>query len=207
MLRERLYVITDRRLTADLADHLDRLLDGAPAGSVLVQLREKDLDGRALFALAEKIRAVTARHQTRLLINDRIDVALTIGADGVHLPENGLPIAAARALLGPQSLIGASTHSPEDALAAAAADLVTIGPIWETPSKTQFGVPLGLRVACRPNLFALGGIDNLKRGEEVMAAEYHGVAVVRALMTATDPAQTCRSWVEVTARERTASPR
>ena len=96
-MRERLLLITDRRL-GDPVRQVARALAGLPRGAALVMLREKDLEGRQLFELARALREVTRDAAARLVVNDRIDVALAAGADGAHLPEDGLPIAVARAL-------------------------------------------------------------------------------------------------------------
>ena len=100
----RLLLITDRRVTEDLVATVTAALTGAPEGAVAVMLREKDLPGRALLALARRLRAVTAEAGAALLVNDRVDVALEAGADGVHLPAAGIPVAEARRRLGPERL-------------------------------------------------------------------------------------------------------
>src|SRR6059036_2855043 len=109
----RLILVTDRRATdRDLLEVVEAALG---AGLPAVQLREKDLTGRALFALAERLRAATARTGALLFVNDRLDVALAVGADGVHLGSASMPPAAARRLVGPAGLIGVSTHAPGEA--------------------------------------------------------------------------------------------
>ena len=199
---ERLLLVTDRRL-GDPTSLVARALEGVPRGRVLVQLREKDLEGRALFELAAALREVTRRAGARLLVNDRMDVALACGADGVHLPEDGLPVAEARALAPPGFVVGASSHDPQSAAAKAraGADLVTIGPIWETPSKAAYGAPLGLEAVSRAAaalegraaLFAIGGIDGPARAAEARRAGAHGVAAIRAVFAAADPSAAARA--------------
>jgi thiamine-phosphate pyrophosphorylase len=186
--------VTDRRATAGrpLLGVVEACLG---AGLRAVQLREKDLPARDLFHLATDLRALTARHRARLFVNDRVDVALAVGADGVHLPGAGLPPAAARALVGPERLVGVSTHSAEEAEAAApeGADLVVFGPIYDTPSKRPFGAPRGLAeltAACRKTrlpVIAIGGVT-AARVPELREAGAAGVAVIRALLEAQDPA-------------------
>jgi thiamine-phosphate pyrophosphorylase len=159
-----------------------------------VQLREKDLSAAELLPLAMELRGLTRRFAARLLINDRIDVALAVDADGVHLGGHSLPIAVARCLLGAEKLIGVSTHHAwEIALAAAAgADFVTFGPVFVTPSKAGFGPPLGvgaLRTACTKGqlpVFALGGIKT-NHLPELTDSGAHGIAVVSAIISAPDP--------------------
>jgi len=188
----RLYVITDRRLVPDLVGFCDRLLAGVPPGSVLVQLREKDLTGRALVELALALRRVTSAHGAPLLINDRVDIALAVGADGVHLPEAGFDPAEARAL--GMSLVGASRH----AVGPTNADFITFGPVWETPGK---GAPVGLELlaaaarASRAPLYALGGIDDADKARRCREAGAHGVAVIRAV-ACDDPAAAARRLLD-----------
>ncbi len=160
-----------------------------------MQLREKDLPAGELYCLAEKMRALTNRFGARLLINGRVDVALAVEADGVHLGGGALPVAAARRLLGPQRLIGVSTHRAEEvsAAAAAGADFVTFGPVYPTPSKAAFGDPVGvaaLRQACAAAplpVFALGGISE-ESIPALLAAGAAGIACIRAILAAADPA-------------------
>jgi thiamine-phosphate pyrophosphorylase len=188
-----LYLITDRTQTAG------RMLpavvaDALRGGMRAVQLREKDLTGRQLFELAGELREITWKYDAKLLINDRVDIALAVGADGVHLGKAGLPVQKARSILGSEYLIGYSAHSAEEALQAQmdGADFVTIGPVYPTPSKAQYGVPSGLRVlaetarTARIPVFALGGVKHSSIGE-VLAAGAHGVALISAVMSAPDP--------------------
>jgi thiamine-phosphate pyrophosphorylase len=187
----RVLLVTDRRL-GDPVALVERALDATGPGRVIVQLREKDLDGGPMFALARRMREVTSAHGALLVINDRLDVALAAGADGVHLPERGLDLATARRLA-PELLVGVSTHAAAGAIAAAAADYVVLGPIRATPSKAGYGPPLGLdalreaaaAVADRVPLFAIGGIETAEHVREAIAAGAHGVAGIRAF---SDPA-------------------
>jgi thiamine-phosphate pyrophosphorylase len=137
-----LVLVTDRHATGgrDLVDVVARALD---AGLPAVQLRDKDLSGRALLVLAERLRALTARTGALLLVNDRVDVAVAVGADGVHLGGGSMPVEVVRRMLPPHALIGVSTHAPAD-VAATAADFVVFGPVYATPSKAAFGAPQGV---------------------------------------------------------------
>ncbi|HLB29217.1 MAG TPA: thiamine phosphate synthase [Dehalococcoidia bacterium] len=198
-----LMLVTDRR--ACKGRSLVNLVAAAVAGGVdAVQLREKDLPSGELWELAHKLRTVT-RKRAILLINDRLDVALAVGADGVHLPEDGLPEVAARKLGGPDLLIGRSVHSVERARQAAqgGADYLVVGPIFPTASHPGIA-PAGpdllteIRQAVSvgahgdaPLLLAIGGIsrDNVA---QVVAAGARGCAVISAILGAPDPRRAAR---------------
>ncbi|MEA2627167.1 MAG: thiamine-phosphate pyrophosphorylase [Candidatus Binatota bacterium] len=196
-MTDRLLVVTDRRATAGrpLAEVVSAAIAG---GARLIQLREKDLEGRALHALAVELARIAHDCGARLLINDRVDVALAAGADGVVLPADSLPVDAVRQLVGSKRMIARSTHSPEEVARAAddGADLALFGPVFATPSKAAYGAPQGierLRQACRTPLpvLAVGGIDATNAAQAI-AAGASGVAVIRAVMAAPDPAAAVR---------------
>ncbi len=192
----RLYFVTDRKQTADrpLTDVVHAALDG---GVRAVQLREKDLEGRELYTLAEQLRALTLRYQAHLLINDRLDVALAVEADGVHLGQHSFAVEDARRLLGDGKLIGVSTHSQPEITAAQGADFMIFGPVYDTPSKAVYGESQGLdrlRTAVAHSavpVFAIGGIKT-ERVADVLETGAHGIAVISAISAATDPAQAVR---------------
>ena len=175
----------------DLLWVLQQALDGGVKG---IQLREKDLVGRELFFLAEAARKLTQRYHALLLINDRIDIALAVDADGVHLSTASIPIESARALLGRQQLLGASTHSLEEAQEAerSGADFVVFGPVYFTPSKASYGSPQGLaalkKVVEKLSLpiYAIGGIK-LENIADTRRTGVRGVALISAVMSAADP--------------------
>ncbi|MEU8269231.1 thiamine phosphate synthase [Sphaerisporangium sp. NPDC049002] len=189
----RLYLCTDgRRRQGDL----DRFLDAVLAGGVdIVQLREKGLEAREELALLEVFRAACDRHGTLLAVNDRADIAYAARPDVLHLGQDDLPVAVARELLGPDILIGRSTHSDAEASAAAAeegVDYFCCGPIWPTPTKPgRFAPGPGLLKHAaaldtdRP-WFGIGGID-LSTLDEVMSYGVTRVVVVRAITEADDP--------------------
>jgi thiamine-phosphate pyrophosphorylase len=214
----RLVLVTDRRLmglgaapgdgdAARFGDAIARALAGVEAGSAWVQVREKDLGGRALAALVRAAIAAAAARGAPVIVNDRVDVALACGAAGVHLPEDGLAIAEARAATGDAALtIGCSRHAAATALAAAraGADVVQLGPIFATPSKAGYGAPLGpgelaaARAALAgaglaTRLVAVGGIDGPARARAAFAAGADAVAVIRAVWCAADPAAAARA--------------
>ncbi|BET57004.1 thiamine phosphate synthase [Geobacter sp. 60473] len=188
-----LYLITDRHQTG--GRDLFAVVEEALAGGVrCVQLREKDLPARALLELALAMRSLTDRFGARLLINDRVDIALAAGADGVHLGEEGMPAAVARELLGSGRLIGVSCHGRDGAAAAVAqrADFITFGPVYPTPSKAAYGEPVGIgQLAATTQeihipVFALGGIKEANI-PEALAAGAAGIALISAIIAAPDP--------------------
>ena len=191
MIDFKLYLVTNRALCA--AGPLEVVVGQAcGAGVRAVQLREKDLSGGDLHSLAVTMREVTRRREARLFINDRADIALGVGADGIHCTESGLPVGLVRRLC-PDALVGASSHSLERAAEAgrAGADFVLFGPVFPTPSKAKYGAPQGLdalsAVARGVNVpvFAIGGItpENAPRCLERGAA---GVGVISAILSAKD---------------------
>jgi len=198
----RLYLVTDRHATngRPLTDVVEAALRG---GVDAVQLREKDLSTRDLLALARELRAITRRHRAKLLINDRIDVALAVAADGVHLPSTSFAIGDARRLLGADAIIGVSTHAIDEVVraAAAGADFAVFGPVFETPSKRSFGAPQGLDALRRAiaavdiPVVAIGGID-ASNAAAVLATGCHGVAVIRAVLSSAEPTATAAALTE-----------
>ncbi|HKS10824.1 MAG TPA: thiamine phosphate synthase [Pyrinomonadaceae bacterium] len=162
----------------------------------LLQIREKRLRARVLYELAVRATKITRGSLTKLLVNDRLDVALAAGADGVHLTSASLPAQVVRKICGPEFLIGASTHSLETARDArdSGADFAVFGPVFETESKRAYGPPLGLErlqhVASELQGFpvvAIGGIS-LDNAESCFAAGASGIAGIR-LFDAFNPAR------------------
>ena len=188
-----LYVVTDRQLTAGRPLRL--VVEAALRGGARAfQLREKDLSPRELYPLAIEMRQLTQTYGARLLINDRVDVALAVDADGVHLTTTSLPASIARHVLGPERLIGVSTHTLAEAQAAAdeGADFVVFGPVFFTPSKAPYGEPVGLdalravRAAVNLPILAIGGVKKANL-DQVLAAGADGIAVISAIISADDP--------------------
>jgi len=160
--------------------------EAVQAGIDLIQIREKDLPTRELLQLAESAVAAAKGSGTRIVVNDRLDIALAGGADGVHLGTQSIPAQAVRNIVPEGFLIGVSCHSRQDVLAAeaAGADYVVLGPIFETPSKSAYGPPLGLDVlretaaAVNIAVLALGGIS-VERVRACLAAGAAGIAGIR----------------------------
>lgn len=188
-----LYLITDRHQTAGrpLLDVVRQALDG---GVKAVQLREKDLSVADLFRLAADMRRLTADYGARLIINDRPDMALAVGADGVHIGISSMPVAVARRILGDDKIIGYSAHAIDEAERAQAdgTDFVTFGPVYATPSKMAFGSPCGVtKLATATStlnipVIGLGGISQANI-TEVLSANSAGIAVISAILAAADP--------------------
>ena len=196
----RLYLCTDaRRSQGDLAPFLDAVLG---AGVDIVQLREKGLEAAEELALLEVFADACRRHGRLLAVNDRADIALAAAADVLHLGQDDLPVPVARRILGPDPVIGRSSHSPGQADAAAAepgVDYFCAGPVWVTPTKPgrpATGPGLLAHVAeAKPERpwFAIGGIS-LGRLDDVLAAGATRVVVVRAITEADDPAAAARAF-------------
>jgi thiamine-phosphate pyrophosphorylase len=195
-----LYAIVDPLDTGRSAVALaETLLAG---GARLLQLRLKHATSRELLAAAAAIRPLTRAAGALFLVNDRPDIARAVDADGVHLGQDDLPVAAARRVLGPGPLIGVSTHDLDEARAAAAAgaDYLGVGPIYATTSKAAPLVPRGLdlvravRAAVDRPLVAIGGITP-ETALAVRAAGADAVAMIGALVRAADPAAAVRATV------------
>jgi thiamine-phosphate pyrophosphorylase len=169
------YYVTDRRQGNVLASAARAIREGVD----MIQVREKDLPGRELFDLVCKVRDLAAGTSTRVLVNDRLDIALAAGVDGVHLPGNGLPPGRVRPLV---KCLGVSVHTLEEAIAAQAtgADFIVFGPIFDTPGKTAIGIaPLrAVTAAVGIPVLAIGGITN-ENSAQVVAAGAAGIAGIR----------------------------
>jgi thiamine-phosphate pyrophosphorylase len=167
-----------------------------------VQVREKDLPVRELLALAQEFRRITKEFDARLFINDRVDVAVAVEADGVHLGHESMPAEAVRKIVGRKMLIGVSAHSLAEAVNAekAGADFITFGPIFVTPSKMQYGAPVGLRALetikehIRIPVFGLGGIKS-NTLSQVMQAKADGIAMISAVLAADDIEKTAKDII------------
>lgn len=192
------YVITDRRLLAEqpnlpeqtrLLNFIERAID---ARADMIQIRERDLSARELSSIAEAAANRAHNSATQVLINDRADVAASVGA-GVHITTRSLSASAVRATFGADILIGVSTHSLEEAESAerGGADFVVFGPVFETTSKKQYGPPVGLdrlrevAVSLRIPVLALGGI-NRSNCRETLRAGAAGIAGISMFAESND---------------------
>ncbi|MGO9612423.1 MAG: thiamine phosphate synthase [Dissulfurispiraceae bacterium] len=184
-----LYLITDGRSTADRSSLLLAVGEALRAGIKAVQLREKGLSTRDVLSTAYQMRALTARYGAKLFINDRVDIALCVGADGVHLGKASLPAFAVRKIAGKRFLIGVSTHTVNEALIAQkqGADFITLGPVYRTPSKLKYGSPIGEETLIRANakisipIFGIGGIKphNI---QNVIQCGAFGIAAISGIL-------------------------
>jgi thiamine-phosphate pyrophosphorylase len=186
----RLCYITDRHVL-EPRKLRSRIAETASAGVDLIQLREKDLATRELVELAHDALHATRNTTTRLVVNDRLDIALAAGAAGVHLGRESLRAGDVRRIVPADFLVGVSCHSPDEAREAesSGADYILLGPIFPTPSKLHYGPPLGvekLREAARQvkiPVLALGGIT-VERALECRAAGAAGIAAIRLFQEA-----------------------
>jgi len=201
----RLTLVTDRTQTRG-RELVSVVGDCLAAGLPAVQVREKDLGAAELAVLCRRIRGLTQDTRALLIVNDRVDVALAMGADGVQRTATSLTVEDIRALAHKRLRIGASIHSLPDALQAEleGADWLVFGPVYDTPSKRMYGPPQGLdklaRVAAavRIPVVAIGGLTP-ERVREVRRAGAHGVAVVSSILAADSPADATRRFLEALA--------
>lgn len=189
----RLYLITDRNQTGGrpLTDVVKEALDG---GVKAVQLRERDLPIRELLKLAEEMRRITKDAKAMLFINGRMDVAMAVEADGIHLGQTDLPVDVVRKIVGNRFIIGVSTHNLKEAKEAekGSADFITFGPIFETPYKLKYGEPVGIEALKRVKsgflipVYAIGGINsgNIK---QILGTGADGVALISAIIGVKEP--------------------
>jgi thiamine-phosphate pyrophosphorylase len=204
LAQARLYLCTDgRRRQGDLVDFLDAVL---PSGVDIVQLREKGLEASEELDLLEVFADAARRHGRLWAVNDRADVAAAAGAPILHLGQDDLPLPVARRILGPDVVIGRSTHSPaqfDAGYAEPGIDYVCAGPTWATPTKPgrpAAGTALLDHAAANDDggrpWFAIGGIENLDRLDEVIAHGARRVVVVRAITEAPDPGAAARAFAD-----------
>lgn len=188
----RLYLLTDRHNTSQrpLTSVISQAVE---AGVRLIQIREKDLDTPQTIELIHTLKPLITQYDGKVLLNDRVDLAIALDAEGVHLRTDSLPLPLVRRMIGNDKLIGVSTHSVKDVQKAEdeGADFVVLGPIYDTPSKRIYGSPLGLDTleaacrACRLPIFAIGGMEP-KHVHDVISSGAYGIAVISSILQATD---------------------
>ncbi|HSO67286.1 MAG TPA: thiamine phosphate synthase [Desulfatirhabdiaceae bacterium] len=214
-----IYLVTDRAsLSGKSLD--DVILQAVKGGAAMVQLREKSASTRFFIEEAGRIQKILAPYAVPLIINDRVDVALAVGADGVHIGQEDMPYPLARKLLGPGAIIGLSVETPEQVEAAQDLDIAYLGvsAIFATPTKTNTRNHWGLdglrkvRSMSRHSLVAIGGIS-ASNAAEVMQAGADSLAVVSAICSAPDPQKAAEhlqriifSSKEVNSRPRSLTP-
>lgn len=204
LLQARLYLITSPM--ANLLDVVEAALQG---GVTLVQHRDKTSDDLPRLHTAKSLKDLCHRYDALFIVNDRIDLALAVDADGVHLGQQDVPIALARQLLGSQKIVGRSTHSPDDLERAMreGADYVGVGPVYETPTKAgraAAGLEYVRHAVNHAGIpwFAIGGIDT-ENLHEVLSAGAERVAVVRAIMQSEQPTLATQFFVSQLTRLQT----
>jgi thiamine-phosphate pyrophosphorylase len=200
-----LCLVTDRsQLAGTLEETVETCL---AAGLKAVQLREKDMAVRSLLSVAQRLREATRQAGAKLFVNDRTDVALAVNADGVQRTGASLPVSVLRSICPTGFMIGASVHSAAEARSAEpeGADFLIFGPIYDTPSKRQYGPPQGLSAlervasAVRLPVLAVGGITPARVGE-VQRAGGAGVAVIGAILGAARPADAVKAFLDALGR-------
>ncbi len=185
-----LYVITDRRWGRS---HLEVARAAIEGGATAIQLRDKEATTRELIEAGRALRDLTREREVAFIINDRVDVALAVDADGVHVGQDDMPATLARKLVGPDRVVGVSASTVEEALQAEAdgADYISASPVFSTPTKPDAAPPIGLDglrafvEAVHVPVIAIGGI-NESNVEEVIGAGAAGVAVISAVVAAPD---------------------
>ncbi len=198
-----LYLVTDRGLSRGRTTI--QIVEAALCGGVTcVQLREKTCSTREFITQALSIKDHLKRHNVPLIINDRVDIAQAVNADGVHLGQSDMPIETAKAILKDSMIIGISAESLKNAVQAEkdGADYIGVGPIYATPTKTDTASPLGLeglreiRKSVRIPLVGIGGLNRENAGE-VINNGADGVAVVSSIVAADDPEKAARELKKI----------
>lgn len=201
-----LYLVTNSDKFDSEDDFLDAVASALKGGVDILQLREKHMPANKILALGKKVKQLCIHYGTTFIVNDRVDIAAILEADGVHLGQDDLDVKSARELLkyvnGGNSIIGISTHAPEQALKAVAdgADYIGIGPVFATPTK-EGKIPVGLEYVkwASENInipaFAIGGIDE-ENVDKVLLAGAKKIAVVRAIINSDSPQKSAEKFSE-----------
>ncbi len=192
-------MITDPRLGGG---HIAGARMALQGGARIIQLRDKEATTRQLVEYAQALRALTREYHALLIINDRLDVALAVEADGVHLGQDDLPVPLARRLAGEEFIIGVSAETVDEAVRAEAegADYLGVGPMFATATKPDAGTPVGperlreIKRHVRIPVFGIGGIT-LANAPQVREAGADGICVISAILTAPDPVEATRQFM------------
>lgn len=188
-----LYLVTDRSLTLN-RDLLFIIEEAILGGATVVQLREKECSSREFYDIALEVASLTKKYHVPLIINDRLDIALAVKAEGLHIGQSDLPYSVAREIMGKEAIIGLSVESVQDAIDAESLDVDYLGisPVFSTNTKNDTAKPLGLegikeiKRLSKHKLVAIGGI-NLQNTRDIINAGADGIAVVSAICSAESP--------------------
>jgi len=195
-----LYFITDRKLSQK--GIISDVISAINAGVKVIQYREKELSTKEMYQEAESIRHITKVNNVLLIINDRVDIALAVDADGVHIGQDDMPYDKARELIGEDKIIGLTVHNVDEAIMAEiqGVDYLGISPIFSTNTKVDAGKPAGLKLIrdikdeISTPFVAIGGI-NLDNLDEVIEAGAYNVAVISAIVTKDNVEEECRKYL------------
>lgn len=197
----KLYLITDRSFLngRSLKTCVEEAILG---GATLVQVREKGVSTREFFNIAEEVKQITSKYNIPLIINDRIDIALALGAEGVHLGQKDMPLQLARKILGKDRIIGISANNLQEALDAqnSGADYVGLGPVFFTGTKKDIEKPIGIHgleeIVKNINLpsVAIGGI-NKNNAKDILKTGVNGISVISAILGSDDIKAACQGLI------------
>lgn len=199
---KKLYLVTNSDKFSSEDEFLNAVASALQGGVDILQLREKNMPAKKILELGRKVKQLCSEYGTTFIINDRVDIAAILEADGVHLGQDDLDIKSAREILGDKCIVGISTHAPEQALKAVqdGADYIGVGPVFATPTK-EGRIPVGLDYVkwASENIdlpaFAIGGIDEVNV-EEVINAGAKRIAVVRAIINAKSPQKAAEDFLD-----------
>lgn len=199
---KKLYLVSNSDQFESEDAFLDAIASALEGGVEIIQLREKNMPANKILNLGKKVKQLCLQYDATFILNDRVDIALLLEADGVHLGQDDLDVASAREILGENTIVGISTHVPEQALKAVedGADYIGVGPVFATPTK-QGRTPVGLDYVkwVSENIqipaFAIGGID-LENVDEVLKAGLNRISVVRAIINAPSPQKAANNFLK-----------
>lgn len=199
---KKLYLVTNSDSFDSDDAFLDAIASALEGGVDILQLREKNMSAKKIVELGRKIKQLCLQYDAIFIVNDRIDIAQILEADGVHLGQDDLDVQSARDILGSNIIVGVSTHAPEQALRAVAdgADYIGVGPVFETPTKLgRQAVGLEYAKWAAENIeipaFAIGGID-LENVSQVLETGMEKVAVVRAIINSSSPEKSAKNFLD-----------